>query len=416
MKKLITGITLATALLSTSAMATKARLISLGESSSGSFFIEDQRDFFLNPAHIHEHGNQIFFETGSHDQSYTAPNAALGTWQSVFAASGGDTDFDNDPIAEGGFISVSGNTAYGIVLGHEVDSVSQRRFLAIMESFDDPTNPAGLGGDATKALGMYVAQDNVVDFFYGKDNGNMKWAAGLSYSKTYDETIADDYGQTTIGGRFGMTKGDFEAYTIFGISNESEDASGNTFEGKHGVEVGAMKHDGNRTYYLAVQSTSFETDTDENDVTIDTLKVQAFVGQRKKVNDKVNAFFKIGIIHDTKEIDGGSGKAGLGDEATELFVPFTAAVEAKVKSWLTLRGSLTQNLYGTKEVGDDTNSILNSTDINAGMGLHFGDLTIDGLIGTGNNGTAGNIATTSNERGVLSTDNLMTRLSMTYKF
>ena len=134
-------------------------------------------------------------------------------------------------------------------------------------------------------------------------------------------------------------------------------------------------------YYLAVQSTSFETDTDENDVTIDTLKIQAFMGQKKKVNDTVNAFFKVGIIQDTKEIEDGFGNSGNSDESTELYVPFTAAVEAKVKSWLTLRGSLTQNLYGTKEVGDDTNSILNSTDINAGVGLHFGALTIDGLIG-----------------------------------
>lgn len=400
MKKLITGITLATALISTSAMATKARLISLGESASGSFYIEDQRDFFLNVAHIHEHGNQVFFESGSNTNQYAS-----------VATNSGNVDLDTNPLAEGGFVSVSGNTAYGIVLGHEIDSVSQRRFLAIVESFDDPS-----ATDAAKAAGMYVAQDNVIDFFYGKDNGNMKWAAGLSYSKTYNENTADDYGQTTIGGRLGMTKGDFEAYTIFGLSNESEDASGNTFEGKHGVEVGAMKHDGNRTYYLAVQSTSFETDTDENDVTIDTLKIQAFMGQKKKVNDTVNAFFKVGIIQDTKEIKDGFGNSGNSDESTELYVPFTAAVEAKVKSWLTLRGSLTQNLYGTKEVGDDTNSILNSTDINAGMGLHFGDLTIDGLIGTGNNGTAGNIATSTSERGVLSTDNLMTRLSLTYKF
>ena len=151
-------------------------------------------------------------------------------------------DLDTSPLAEGGFVSVSGNTAYGIVLGHEIDSVSQRRFLAIVESFDDPS-----ATDAAKAAGMYVAQDNVIDFFYGKDNGNMKWAAGLSYSKTYNENTADDYGQTTIGGRLGMTKGDMEAYAIFGLNNESEDASGNTFEGKHGIEVGAMKHDGNRT-------------------------------------------------------------------------------------------------------------------------------------------------------------------------
>lgn len=416
MKKLLTGITLATALISTSAMATKARLISLGESASGSFYIEDQRDFFLNVAHIHEHGNQVFLETGSNDQTYTTSAGAIGTWQSVFAAGSGVTDFDNDPIAEGGFISVSGNTAYGVVLGHEIDSVSERRFLAIMESFDTPLVPSGAAGDADKALGMYVAQDNVIDFFYGKDNGNMKWAAGLSYSKTYNETTADDYGQTTIGGRLGMTKGDMEAYAIFGLKNESEDASGNTFEGKHGIEVGAMKHDGNRTYYLAVQSTSFETDTDENDVTIDTMKIQAFMGQKKKVSDTVDAFFKIGLVRDTKEIENGSGQAGLTDEVTDTTIPLTVAVEARVKSWLTLRGSLTQNLYGSRELADDTNSIVNSTNINAGMGLHFGDFTIDGLIGTGNNGTNGNISDSEGERGVLSTDNLMTRLSMTYKF
>jgi hypothetical protein len=387
MKKLITGITLATALISTSAMATKARLIALGEDASGSYFIEDQRDFFLNIAHIHEHGNQVFFETGSN-----------GNGLAVAGANSGSVDIDKNPIHEGGFVSVSGNTAYGIVLGHEINAVSERRFLAAAE--------AGVANS-------YQEQDNVIDFFYGKDNGNMKWAAGLQYSKTQDD--ASNMDQTVLGGRLGLIKGNMEYYANFGLTNESENGSGE-FEGKHGVEIGAMKHHGDLTYYLAVQSTSFEAETGTLDPTIDTMKVKAFVGKKKKVNDKVMVFFSGGIVHDNIEVENGSGAAISGGERTDLTVPVTVGVEARVKSWLTLRGSLSQNLYGMREKGDDEETLDNSTNVNAGMGLHFGDLTIDGLIGTGSNAAGSDITDTDSEVGILSTDNLLTRLSLTYKF
>lgn len=408
MKKLVTGIILGTALVSGSAMASKARLIALGEDASGSFFVEDNRDFFLNIAHIHEHGNQMFFETGASSHDKGTVGAASDT---TVAGNDGRVDLDEAPVHEGGFVSVNGNTAYGIVLGHEVDAVSERRFLAAAET---------LG-----STDLYVAQDNVVDLFFGKDQGNMKWAAGLQFSETRDQTDTTagtgTPSQTVIGGRLGVVKGSMSYYANFGLVNKSRNKSG-TFEGNHGVEIGAIKKMGAKTAYLAVQSTDFETTANASSTlakSFTTMKVKAYLGNEKKVNDKVSLFTKAGLVYDKIEVEkesAGSFNAIAGGERTRITVPVSVAIEAKVKSWLSLRGSIAQNLYGTEENGNDkVKSLANSTDVNAGMGFHFGDLTIDGLIGTGNAGN-NTLAGTDSEAGVLSTDNLMTRLSMTYKF
>lgn len=400
MRKLLTGIILGSALLSGSAMASKARLIALGEDASGSFFIEDNRDFFLNIAHIHNHGNQMFFEAGASTHATT-----------TVGNNAGNVDIDTNPVHEGGFVSVNGNTAYGIVLGHEVDAVSQRRFLASAES----------AGSLATSGALYVAQDNVVDFFFGKDNGNMKWAAGLQFSETRDQTDTTagtgTPSQTVLGGRLGAITGNMSYYANFGIINKSNNKTG-TFEGNHGVEVGAIKQMGSKTAYLAVQSTSFETEVGSTTREFDTMKIKAYLGNEKKINEKVSLYTKIGFEHDNVEVKNGTGVGGIaGGERTRMIIPVSVAVEAKVKEWISLRGSIAQNIYGNEENGNDKNkSLANSTNVNAGMGLHFGDLTIDGLIGTGNNGTAGQIANTNSEIGVLSTDNLMTRMSLTYKF
>ena len=83
-------------------------------------------------------------------------------------------------------------------------------------------------------------------------------------------------------------------------------------------------------------------------------------------------------------------------------------LEYDAASWLALRGSITQNvIIGETETDGDKNTTQNSTDINTGASLKFGDLTVDGLIGTsGQSGTAN-----GTKSGVLATDRLTSRVS-----
>lgn len=117
------------------------------------------------------------------------------------------------------------------------------------------------------------------------------------------------------------------------------------------------------------------------------------------------------------------GKAELND----YMIPVTVGLEHDSTEWLTLRGSITQNLLGQADNDYDASltgkvstlvttpnpqgkrTIANSTNVNAGATLKFGDFNIDGLIGV-----AG--GTSTNETGIFTTDNLMSRVSMTYKW
>jgi hypothetical protein len=90
-------------------------------------------------------------------------------------------------------------------------------------------------------------------------------------------------------------------------------------------------------------------------------------------------------------------------------------MEADATSWLTLRGSVSQDvvLNTTKNTAGRKSTDTNSTNVNAGATLNFGNLKVDGVVGTTGSSRA---ATTASEQGVLATDNLMTRVGVTYKF
>jgi poly-gamma-glutamate capsule biosynthesis protein CapA/YwtB (metallophosphatase superfamily) len=97
-KQLIVALGLA--VLATPAMASKARLQALGEDTFGSFYINDNRNIFLNAAHVNNHKDFVTFETGS------------------TIADGAD-DSAAAPRPEGGVFFGQGNLVYGVQLGNE---------------------------------------------------------------------------------------------------------------------------------------------------------------------------------------------------------------------------------------------------------------------------------------------------------
>ena len=136
------------------------------------------------------------------------------------------------------------------------------------------------------------------------------------------------------------------------------------------------------------------------------------VGRQDKINDKTTMFTKLQYSQEEN-----SALKPKSKDQTAQFVPVTLGLEHDAASWLTVRGSVSQNLWSKdKDKFAKTNKTeANSTSVNVGATLKFGDFSVDGVVGAGNT-TNGTVGDTSAQKGVLSLDNAMTRVSMTYKF
>ena len=58
------------------AFATKARLEALGEDNFGSYYINDNRNIFLNPARINENKDLVTYEFGANSSNLAGPDTA----------------------------------------------------------------------------------------------------------------------------------------------------------------------------------------------------------------------------------------------------------------------------------------------------------------------------------------------------
>lgn len=426
MKKILLS-TLALATLSSTVYASKARIMALGDESEDNFYIEDSRRIFTNVAQIHNYKNTVMAEWGNE------------------GAASGALDADSNPKAMGGFISTCGNMVCGAYLGNESNISSSLRIIAT---------------DLTKTTGAALkTADNQVDLFLGGDMGSTKWAANFLYSASEDKTGSAKSEDSAMAARFGMLATNWEGYVNLSLKSDSKAEGGyklngttaitadQKFDGKLGVQVGGhYKMGSNADSFFAVKKFDWEqgatTKTDGG-----FLSYRAGYGYKLNVTDSSWAFVR-GYYESIKiELEkSGTAKA----ELTRTKLPLIVGYESKATSWLTLRGSVIHDVMGKVKakqlasyltntgtaldslhetiaynynalVGsigsgtyfDGEKSLENTTTVNAGATLTFGNLEVDGFVGT--TGVARN-STTQAKNGVLSTDNLLTRVGMTYKF
>ncbi len=401
--------------ISTSAFATKARLLALGETETGgSLYFSDNRNMFLNAAYVNEYKDFMTIEFGGEGQTGTKK------------------DSDKQPYAEGGLFKSFGNFVGGIYFGGEsVATHEARQYLRLA----DVTSPK-------------IHQDNQIDAFIGGDAG-IKWGVNLTYSNTNDDS--NDMKQKSLSTRWGIIADHFEAFANVALLNKAEaDAIGavgtDEFEGKLGYELGGNYNLGDDYKAFAYwRHAGFETDTVSPAVITTQLPPQigpAYSGNAKfntnkyrfgggrdlVLNTKARLLTKIEYVMNTRKVETKDGDADLKDYS----IPLTVALEYDANSWLTLRGSVYQSLYGKQNNDYDTSllpninpavladlkpkkrDLNNTTNINAGASLKFGNLAFDGLIGTGTD--AGGTTDSKSEQGFITLDNLMTRVAMTYRF
>ena len=374
------------AVLSTGALASKARLQALGEDTYGSMFLDDSRNVLLNPAHLNVHKDMVMLELGS--------NAATGTYNSTAL---GNIESDQDALgasrAEGGYFKAAGNMVYGIYFGEESNTANSIRTAAM----------------TTGA----VHESNVTTLMLAGDAG-VQWGVKLSYHDFKDDS--NDQESSASRATIGLNSGDFETFLQVGLSNTASNvtdlsAAGLSstqdvsFEGKGSYQLGVTYNMGDMDYMLEYRGITAEDEQGE-ELTANYTRVG--VAKTYKLNERAtlwtSAWYKMDVLENDFTI-GGTG------EVTNTYLPVSIALEVNVKEWLTLRGSVTGEVYGVTEDenGDETTRAM-KTQVATGASLIFGDMTIDAAFGTDDKYVDNTTIDGSQ------TDSMMSRVSMTYKF
>lgn len=355
------------AVLSTSAFASKARLEALGQNDDrGSFYVEDARNIFRNASKVNTHKNYITTEWG---------DAAA-------------TDAAATPQAEGGFFREMGSFNYGVYMGSDIDAQNSDR-------------------------GSYQAHDNALDLFFGGDMG-VQWGARVHYASGNTEnagTYKKEHSNFGLG--LGMMMGDIEGYANIILSDESKGgaSAGDKFEA-NGLNLGL-------SYDVMGMTVFADYDADGYDDTVSSVKEEQSnttmtvgVGRIHEVSSTARLNMDLAFVSSKEENKTPSATT----ETKQSRLPLTLGFEADATSWLTLRGSVTQNVIvnnnEVKTTSTNKNTIANTTVVKAGATLNFGKLKVDGSIGTTDHDRTGDQA----NNGTLALDNVLTRVGVTYWF
>lgn len=426
MKKQLT-VALGLAVLATPAFATKARLQALGEDSYGSAYINDNRNIWLNSAQINNHKDLVTYEFGGNVTTDSAETAR----------------------GEGGVYKTMGNLVWGVHFGGASNTGNALRtgagLIRAEGDLSDPTNPQDVTFEGSGN------EENNIAVFLGGDAG-VKWGANLEYAKTADESSVDS--SEAMRTRLGIIAGDFQAYANINLINNAKGVTSVVdtatpanlitgtakFEGDLGYQVGAIQAWQGNTLFVDYRSFDMSSKIVASGVgpfgaglnqkeDISSQQAEAGIGRVERLNDKTNLFLKASYF--MRNIENDHAKTGVGAAAFGLLcaqggitacedyktqrVPVVIGLETEATSWLTLRASVSQVVWGTVEFNDDESSVRNSTAINAGATLKFGELSVDGVIGNADNAQVRGENTAAGN-GTLRTDNLMTRVGMTYRF
>lgn len=354
MKKLL--LLAAVTMVATQANASKARLNALGNAEH----LMDVQDVLERPDRATMFGEFVTFEMGdtaNKDDATTTSNEA---------------DVLN---AEGGFVRMSGDSAWGAYLGNNSTSAAAYRGLA-----------------AAADAELNQTQNNPLNLFYAAKAGDMSYGAGLFYTASEDKALKTKQGVTGLVGS--MTMGAIEAKLLLGLGNTAEDNSNAAAEAKLTGSTTAKLHGAYRMesmYYYA------QYDMSGAKVAIANTDVAKFE----------NSGIKLGVINTTKK------------DATEFFygaeymmntfkekesdrkvdsssLPLIVGIEADAANWLTFRASVRQSIFVNNSKDQTGSATANpeyvneeNTAVAAGVGMKWNKFTVDGTLKAATTGDFG---------------------------
>jgi hypothetical protein len=427
-KKLTMAVLATSALVGQQAFASKARMIALGEDKeSGSYHVQDVRNIFYNPAQVNQYQDLAIFEWGSETgRGYTSTV--------VYPP---EVDYNSGPKAQGGVIKSLGDYTLGVYFGNESDTVDLTRAVA------DTSTTAS-------ARNLKSAEDVLNVFFAGKAS-SIDWGVGLTYTSTKDDKVdtnADGITDASNGSKqyghaisLGASTETWQGFATVGLGSMSENtrATGQPrYDGKLGLHLGLTYSWNEWTPFVSYKQIDWEQTRDTGSARVTTdgsyTNYEVGIGHERKVSDNITAYARVGYVYKEAELKFSSAPT----EIKNVYVPAVFAVEGKALSWLTLRASVAQKLFGRKDNNNygslpggvagpgsilaqaefgsaGKGSLGDTTDVAAGATLNFGDFMIDGLIGK-TDFDRGSTNDSGYEDGVLTLDNLLTRVAVSYKF
>jgi hypothetical protein len=345
MKKILVVVV---ALASMNAFATRARVNALGNSPH----LVDTQTVYGNPADMMIMGDFVTMESGT-----TAGGA-------------------QNANAEGMVTRSMGDSKMALSLGHQSVNASIWGLRA-----------AGVnvtGFTTTKS------QQNPVELSYGMKSADMSWGATLAYSNYNDKVAVEK--ESSAGIRGGMRMGALDAKFGLGLVNTYENATDGKFTGTMGISAGAGYSMDNLYFSGSIANAAFKT---ENPAAVEQrkfdkteIKISALSSHKKDGNE---FFYGAGLTSATTKV---TLLSTTDIKKTDMVMPIWMGLEVDAASWLTLRGSITQNTLinstKTDTAGTTTAELapdVNSTTASVGAGMKFNKLTLDGSL-TGLTGSA----------------------------
>ena len=409
-------LTLAFALLiaASPALASRARLEALGESKNGSLYIDDSRNIFYNPAFINNYKKKLWLELGT-SGSTSADGTAADT----------ATPSTNQMKPEGGFSNTMGDFAYGLYLGHESDRTWN--FIS------------GINSLSGTPYGTFIGPTNAIDFFFGGEAG-IKWGANVFYAGNESKSATNGMDQTfsEYGVRLGVIASQFQAFATVGIAakavgaqnvNALIDTTGATdqLKGSLALDLGATYAlSDNHTVFAKFTTNGFEYDNGASTakyLSVANTTAELGIGHKKDITKNSNVFARFEAAYAQQATT--TASTGAKTTAKQWNLPLSIGVETAALSWLTIRGSIAESILGqnigTGTSGTGRSNWFGSTNVAAGLGMTFGDVQIDGLVATtgGANSSPDAIGDSNSytaTNGTFGFSNMLTRVSMTYKF
>jgi hypothetical protein len=326
MKNLLTVLSLV--IVASPAFASRARLESLGEGKNGSYYINDSRNMFLNPASIVKHKKKLMIELGNTiSNTSTADSSALSS-------------------AQGGFTNTFGDFTYAVYLNNYSDTMA-----------------------AAAAAGGLSPQNAVEVQFAGE--GAVNWGIGLTTAGNKQAAGTSSY----LGTRIGVEKDNLAVFGTIGLSSKITVAGVDALKGKTKIDAGATYGMGDMTVFGKFATSTNEVAT----VEVGSTSFGAGLGWNKEMTKSTHMFTRLEAGYATAKTAGAT-------TSQSYSVPVVLGAETQALSWLAIRGSLTHGLLGQTLNGAGATTTAGQTFFGAGLGMTFGDVTIDGLVANGGAG------------------------------
>lgn len=364
------------------AFASRARIESLGEGKNGSYYIQDSRNIFLNPAQIVKYKKKLMLELGG----------------TVATGNNADTAVEGTEKAQGGFTNTFGDFTYGLYLNNNRDALQNQ----------------------AATLTGAVNPESQIDLFFAGE-GSLAWGINVFYAGNNVKTAGVDSNANALGARVGIDMNNFQVFSTFDILGKSKiengAANGNELKTKFSYDAGATYGMDNWTVFA--KYSNFGQDLN----TVVTAESRASnlglgAGYKHEATKSTTMYARVEAdLSSTKPITA----SATGVETKSYNVPVVLAAESQALSWLAVRGSIAHSLLGQQWAANTRTSFAGSTTVSAGLGLTFGDVQIDGLVATGttsptNNGAAG-FGTAPQSNGTFGFgDSMLSRLALTYNF